>query len=147
MENENDDLKGLFEPTEPSGDKFGFFNNFALMIPQGPFKMPPKPFLCRIGIHKWGFSGISFFGPGHPRACERCHKVKWFNKPPITERLGRFVGKWSDRIFRPLCRIGWHHWKGGFAMHTFSIGIPGPVTKSVNYTCTRCRKHKLVEEA
>lgn len=143
--NDPDDLKGLFEPT---GDSF--FTNFAIMIPHGPFTMPPpppKPFLCRIGIHKWGFAGISFFGPGHPRICERCHKVKWFNKPLVAERLGRFVGKWSDRTFRPLCMIGWHHWKRGYAMYIYMLGGPDQATKSVNHTCTRCGKHKLVEEA
>lgn len=147
MENENDDLKGLFEPTQPGDD---FFKCFGMIIPQVALKTQPQPkksFLCRIGIHKWGFAGLSFSGPGHPRRCERCSTSTWFNKPPFTERIGCFVGKWSDKIFRPLCWIGWHHWKGGFAMHTYSFGIPGPVTKSVNHTCTRCRKHKLVEEA
>lgn len=78
-----------FKPFECTDtlDQAGFMSNFAIMIHTQSCKVqkskkPPrwKRLLCFIFGHRWGFAGISYFGPGHPKKCKRCKKNKWFKK-------------------------------------------------------------------
>lgn len=136
-----DNINPLFDHSD--GD---FMKNFAIMIPMGPFKEPVKQkisrwkkLLCFILGHRWGLSGLSYSGPGHPRKCKRCDKQKWFKKLPNY--------KWVDRLLRPLCFIGFHRWKATYGYSSYCYGhncSSSPMTSEQNYSCARCKAKKTV---
>lgn len=134
-----------------SEENKGFMSNFGLMIPQEPFKMPPKKkisrwkrFLCATIGHKWGFAGISYSGPSFPRKCSRCKKTKWFDKPTLRMRFEEWLGKTLDKLLRPFCIIGLHHWKSLYGFSSFVIGGDGKSESGAVYKCPRCKKTKTV---
>lgn len=141
MSNE-DDLKGLFEPT--GGQLDDLFSNFGMLIPKGCFKDVKtmeatrfKKLLCKIVGHRWGLSGISHTGPGHPRLCKRCLKFKWFKKIRSY--------KWVDSLLRSLCRIGIHRWKATYQYVSYSNGTNyGSFKVESHYQCVRCKNKKTI---
>jgi hypothetical protein len=130
----------------------GFFDNFALMIPTGPFiqfKEKPiskwKKVLCFFIGHRWGFSGVTSVGPGFPMKCKRCRKLKWFDKYPLRMRIAKWVDKALDKIW-PICKIGIHRFKShyGFQEYSFGPGSSIPTKKQHVYKCSCCKKIKTV---
>ena len=142
------DEKSLEEDDQiPSWQKIGehFNDYYGILIPSGPLlEHTPikvakyKRILCWIGLHRWGFAGISYTGPSTPRTCKWCNKMKWFKKIRSW--------KWLDKVLRPLCIIGLHRWKKQFGYRSYQL-VPGRrvINQSSSMRCSRCAKRKEVK--
>lgn len=128
------------------------YENFGIMIPQGPFvERKPRPIpkwkkvVCFLIGHKWGFAEISYMGPSFPRKCSRCEVTKWFDKPTIQMRLAKWIDKTLDKLWMPLCKIGIHRYKSHYAFSSFAYGEKySESIKQHIYKCSCCKKIKTV---
>lgn len=122
--------------------------NFGLMIPVGPLQYPPeserqkRPWLCKIIGHRWKTYMVTT-RDRMPHKCERCKKITYVQWP---FQLQRFLWECLDIIFRPLCYLGWHRWKGTFRSETWSyFDGKGPKEIEEHYRCARCSNKKTVK--
>lgn len=123
-----------------------FRSNFAMMIPQGPYREPKKPdskkWLCWLIGHRWEIYMITTRDKGMPHRCKRCKKITSVQWP---FKLKQLLWKCADVLFRPLCLLGWYRWKGTYRSETYFYGSPnGEKEAEQNYQCARCPKRKKI---
>ncbi len=133
----------------------GYLSNYGLMIPQGPFREPPKPSypkrqLCRIFGHHWRNIMVTTTDKTLPEECTRCGKKRWLRYNHWRKRAGRLVDRIKrivDFLLHPLCYVNSHRWIGtyGFTTYEFEEGASKERHEEKNYVCARCRKTKTVK--
>ena len=131
-----------------------FLSNFGMIIPKGPFMEPPrktypKRWACQLIGHRWQNVMVTTFNRTLPEECARCGKKRWLNYNHWRKKLSRFYSgfmKTVDVVLRPLCKFGWHRWKGTYRTSSFSYGPGGGQRHpdEQHYTCARCNSHKTV---
>lgn len=100
------------------GSRKNLPEGFAMIIPQGPFRPPKKPWFKVWKEYDYWHMKVRM--PGYP--------------------------KWLDKMLRPLCRYGLHRWVGTFSIIQYSYGPPKTtnweVKREQNFSCSRCKKTK-----
>lgn len=96
--------------------------NFGMMIPKEAYK-PPKRSFIKIG-KEYGYWSIKIRIPRYP--------------------------KLLDKLLRPLCKLDWHRWTGGYGFKSYKIAEENGHTRQwelnneTHTKCARCGKTKII---